>query len=230
MIDKEIELRYNNLDAALGGLSKYISVFDYIETLLHPWVFTEDGDGECQTAEKTHAGWKVLLRAYEELRPYRDEIQSLYSAVDALWYPHERAALFSAYRIIVEYDECRYAMELAGFVPADPPTSTRNHGKIAAGHCLPDVLGTDDARKYFAQLAALGLMETNERGALIWKGTKKELALTAELMSEKLRISQKWKVFERVFNVCNLAQARYRAVEIDGRYGDNEDDIKAIFK
>lgn len=114
--------------------------------------------------------------------------------------------------------------------PGGGVTSTRNHGKIAAGHCLPDVLGTDDARKYFAQLAALGLMETNERGALIWKGTKKELALTAELMSEKLRISQKWKVFERVFNVCNLAQARYRAVEIDGRYGDNEDDIKAIFK
>jgi len=229
MIDKEIEDRYNSLDAALGGLSKYISVSDYIETLLHPWVFTEDGDGECQTVEKTHAGWKVLLRAYEELSPYRDEIQSLCKNANILR-SDSRGALFFANRIIAEYDECRYAMELAGFVPADPPTSTRNHGKIAVGHCLPDVLGTDSARKYFAQLDALGLMETNERGALIWKGTKKELALTAELMSEKLGINQKWKVFERVFNVCNLAQARYRAVEIDGRYGDNEDDIKAIFK
>lgn len=89
-------------------------------------------------------------------------------------------------------------------------------------------LGTPEAECYFRQLEALGFMKISG-GVYEWRGTKKELALVAELMSERLGIAHKWKVFGQLFGIDNLAHAKHRAKEIDGMYSKREKEIKAIF-
>ena len=95
---------------------------------------------------------------------------------------------------------------------------------------LPDVFNTPEAKGYFSQLIDLKFMEIDTNGVYIWRGTKMELALVANLMSERLNISNKWQIFEGVFREKNLAQANYKAKEIYGRFSKRENNIKDIFK
>lgn len=109
--------------------------------------------------------------------------------------------------------------------PTENPT-----GVIPEAWRLPIELATPEAQDFFAKLIGLGLMEIDTNGRYNWKGTKKELALTAELMCERLGIPNKWKMFESVFKVKNLAQAKYKAIEIDGKYSNNEKKIRELFE
>lgn len=70
-----------------------------------------------------------------------------------------------------------------------------------------------------------------ETGKYEWNGTKRELTLFAELMSEKLKIKHKWKTFEVLFNQKNLAQAKDKVSGNfgSGSFGEREAEINEIF-
>lgn len=93
---------------------------------------------------------------------------------------------------------------------------------------LPDELNTDNGRKYIDMAINLGFIQT-ENNSYVWKGTKKELALFAVLIGEKLQIRGYFKLMELLFNVKYLAQYRYTAIEVNGVFGKNEKMIKEIF-
>lgn len=62
-----------------------------------------------------------------------------------------------------------------------------------------------------------------------WCGTNGELALFADLMSEKLGITKKWKIFENLFKVKKLATANWENKEVKGRAGKRQDIILKLF-
>ena len=81
----------------------------------------------------------------------------------------------------------------------------------------------------FDKAMQMGLIEYNK--GYKWKGTNGELALFAELLSEKLSIKKKWKVFEEFFKVQNLDVAKQRVVGSNGTgcFGPHEKVIKILF-
>ena len=64
-----------------------------------------------------------------------------------------------------------------------------------------------------------------------WLGTKGELALFAELLSEKMEIKSKWKTFEELFGEKRLASAKDRVTGNygSGTFGKREKEVKEIF-
>lgn len=67
-------------------------------------------------------------------------------------------------------------------------------------------------------------------GVYKWLGTKGELALFAELLSEQLNLKYKWQPFEEFFGYKNLANAKWKTKEIRGYAGSREAEILNIFK
>ena len=90
-------------------------------------------------------------------------------------------------------------------------------------------LDTDQARNYFSKAEELGFINFEENIPR-WIGGKKELALFAELMSEKLKLNSKWKIFQELFNVKYLAQEKRKAVDEIGKFGNREKEIRSIFE
>lgn len=108
---------------------------------------------------------------------------------------------------------------------ATPPT-----GDTAPEGCtLPMEVDNPQAQTYFTELINYGLMEI-KNGRYEWRGTRKELTLCAELMSEKLMYRNKWSVFQALFGVKNLAQERYKAIDLYGKYSNREKKIRDIFE
>lgn len=70
---------------------------------------------------------------------------------------------------------------------------------------------------------------TEEANQYKWLGTKGELALFAELLSEELNLKYKWQPFEDLFGYKNLANAKWKTKEIRGYAGNRENDILSIF-
>lgn len=93
---------------------------------------------------------------------------------------------------------------------------------------FPSELDIPEFYKCLAKGEASGIIKKTSTG-YDWKGNKKELALFGELASEKFNIKNKWKVFENLFRVKGLANAKYKASEVDGRFGDHEKIIRGMF-
>lgn len=93
---------------------------------------------------------------------------------------------------------------------------------------LPKELNTDEARRILEKAAGVGVMSIDTSG-YHWNGTAPQLALFAEMVSEKLELANKWKPFEMLFNKKNLAQTRYGSTEKIGKVKDG-DIIESIFK
>lgn len=107
---------------------------------------------------------------------------------------------------------------------------TENDKADQRSNKLPIELDTPEAQKYFARAIERGFILPTPTGYK-WEGTQKELAYFAVLMSDKLGFQGvKWKIYESLFNVKNLAQAKYKAVGIYGEYSNRQKEIERIFE
>lgn len=92
---------------------------------------------------------------------------------------------------------------------------------------LPEVLNTQQAKEYFSKAIKAGFMD--DRFQWVKGTTKYQIALFAEICSEKLKIKHKWKTFETLWNVAHLAQTRRESKERFGKV-DREKEIIKIFE
>ena len=89
-------------------------------------------------------------------------------------------------------------------------------------------LETDEAVKYWQRLQKAGFVDEHYR--LAPTTTRKQAMYIAELFAEKLGIKSKWKTFEQLWGISNLAQEKWdmqetgsmpsRSIEIDKIFSD----------
>ena len=89
-------------------------------------------------------------------------------------------------------------------------------------------LETDEAVKYWQRLQKAGFVD--EHYQLAPTTTRKQAMYIAELFAEKLGIKSKWKTFEQLWGISNLAQEKWdmqetgsmpsRSIEIDKIFSD----------
>jgi hypothetical protein len=73
------------------------------------------------------------------------------------------------------------------------------------------ILETEEAMKYWLRLEKAGFVDVNHR--LRPETTRKQAMNIAELFAEKLSIKQKWKTFEQLWGISNLAQEKWKMQE-----------------
>lgn len=91
---------------------------------------------------------------------------------------------------------------------------------------LPDCLSTEDAMKYWQRLQEAGLVDANYQ--LMPDTTRKQAMYIAELFAEQLGIKSKWKTFEQLWGISNLAQEKWDMQET-GTAPTRSKDIDRIF-
>ena len=72
---------------------------------------------------------------------------------------------------------------------------------------LTGVLASDKAMKYWKRLQQKGFVD--ERCQLKPETTRKQAMYIAEVFAERLGIGSKWKTFERLWGISNLAQEKW---------------------
>lgn len=108
---------------------------------------------------------------------------------------------------------------LMEFAPTEEPTERPQE--------LPDELKTDKAQKWLRVAINGGLL--NEDWTVTDKvKTKPQKALLAEILSEKIGIKNKFVLFEKIWNVSNLAQKRWNSREQTGTVRGGKD-IETVF-
>ena len=207
-------------------------------------------NGECSRYE--------VLKAVEQIdsnhiSAYLDDIKELRAEFESVQFNKANNGMWEAY-----YAECNYVdsvrmlhnadleypTEPTPFDIPDYPTKPKLYDYLIEQLAhnlnlsknqdedilkLPSELDTDRAKKYIARAIERGFISTTPIG-LKWHGTKKELALFAELLSEKIGYKGKWKIAQNLFSVDNLAQSKYKAIEEDGKFSNRQDEIIRIFE
>ena len=72
---------------------------------------------------------------------------------------------------------------------------------------LSGVLASEEAMKYWKRLQQKGFVD--ERYQLKPETTRKQAMYIAEVFAERLGIGSKWKTFERLWGISNLAQEKW---------------------
>lgn len=88
--------------------------------------------------------------------------------------------------------------------PADVECDTQEPASMPG---IPDELGTDEARTYWQRLHDRGF--TDDDAQLLPSTTRKQAMYIAELMAERLNLKAKWKPFEALWGIKNLAQEKW---------------------
>lgn len=88
-------------------------------------------------------------------------------------------------------------------------------------------LETDEAKKYWLRLEEAGFTDAN--CALMPEATRKQAMYIAELFAEKLGIKSKWKTFEQLWGISNLAQEKWDMQET-GSTPSRSKEIDKIFE
>ena len=88
--------------------------------------------------------------------------------------------------------------------PADVECGTQEPETMPG---MPDELGTDEARTYWQRLHDRGF--TDDEGQLLPPTTRKQAMYIAELFAERLHLKAKWKPFEAMWGIRNLAQEKW---------------------
>ena len=91
---------------------------------------------------------------------------------------------------------------------------------------LPDVLATEPAMKYWRRLQASGFVD--ETCQLLSDTTRKQAMYIADVFSDRLQMRSKWKVFQDLWHINNLAQEKWEMQET-GKTPARADEIDAIF-
>lgn len=87
-------------------------------------------------------------------------------------------------------------------------------------------LETDEAMKYWLRLEKAGFVDAKH--ALMPETTRKQAMCIAELFAEKIGIKSKWKTFEQLWSISNLAQEKWDMQEI-GNTPPRMKEINKIF-
>ena len=96
------------------------------------------------------------------------------------------------------------------------------------GSELPEWLASENAKKYWSRLQEADLVDADYQ--LIASTTRKQAMYIAELFAERMGIKSKWKTFEQLWGISNLAQEKWdmqetgttpqRSKEIDRIFAD----------
>lgn len=96
----------------------------------------------------------------------------------------------------------------------------------SAESCLPAELATPEAMKYWSGLQEAGLVDVHCQ--LLPSTTRKQAMYIADLFSDRLQLRSKWKLFQDLWHLGNLAQEKWDMQET-GRVPARYDDIGLIF-
>lgn len=88
-------------------------------------------------------------------------------------------------------------------------------------------LDSDEAKKYWQRLEKAGFVDA--KCALMPETTRKQAMYIAELFAEKLGIKSKWKTFEQLWGISNLAQEKWDMQET-GSTPSRSKEIDKIFE
>ena len=91
---------------------------------------------------------------------------------------------------------------------------------------LPDVLATGMAMKYWKRLQKAGFID--EHYQLSPTTTRKQAMYIADVFSDKLQMRSKWKPFQELWHINNLAQEKWEMQET-GKTPSRSEDIDKIF-
>ena len=91
---------------------------------------------------------------------------------------------------------------------------------------LPDVLATGMAMKYWKGLQAAGFVDATYQ--LSPTTTRKQAMYIADVFSDKLQMRSKWKPFQELWHINNLAQEKWEMQET-GKAPARSEEIDAIF-
>ena len=96
----------------------------------------------------------------------------------------------------------------------------------ADGGLLPDVLATGLAMKYWRRLQQAGFID--EHYQLSPATTRKQAMYIADVFSDKLQMRSKWKPFQELWHINNLAQEKWEMQET-GKSPSRSEEIDAVF-
>ena len=96
----------------------------------------------------------------------------------------------------------------------------------ADGGLLPDVLATGLAMKYWRRLQQAGFVD--EHYQLSPATTRKQAMYIADVFSDKLQMRAKWKPFQELWHINNLAQEKWEMQET-GKSPSRSEEIDAVF-
>lgn len=96
----------------------------------------------------------------------------------------------------------------------------------ADGGLLPDVLATGLAMKYWRRLQQAGFVD--EHYQLSPTTTRKQAMYIADVFSDKLQMRSKWKPFQELWHINNLAQEKWEMQET-GKSPSRSEEIDAVF-
>ena len=91
---------------------------------------------------------------------------------------------------------------------------------------LPDVLATGMAMKYWKRLQKAGFVD--EHYQLSPTTTRKQAMYIADVFSDKLQMRSKWKPFQELWHINNLAQEKWEMQET-GKSPARSEDIDKVF-
>ena len=91
---------------------------------------------------------------------------------------------------------------------------------------LPDVLATGMAMKYWKRLQKAGFVD--EHYQLSLTTTRKQAMYIADVFSDKLQMRSKWKPFQELWHINNLAQEKWEMQET-GKSPTRSEDIDKVF-
>ena len=91
---------------------------------------------------------------------------------------------------------------------------------------LPDVLATGMAMKYWQRLQKAGFVD--EYYQLSATTTRKQAMYIADVFSDKLQMRSKWKPFQELWHINNLAQEKWE-MQDTGKSPARSEDIEKIF-
>ena len=111
-------------------------------------------------------------------------------------------------------------------LPAQPADVECDTQEPASMRDIPDELGTDEARTYWQRLHDRGF--TDADGRLLTSTTRKQAMLIAELFAERLHLKAKWKPFEALWGIRNLAQEKWD-IQQTGSLPARCKEIEAVF-
>ena len=94
-------------------------------------------------------------------------------------------------------------------------------------HGLTGKLASEKAMRYWKRLQQKGFVD--EGCQLKTETTRKQAMYIAEVFAEKLGISSKWKTFERLWGISNLAQEKWN-LQQTGTLPSRSKDIDMIFE
>ena len=92
---------------------------------------------------------------------------------------------------------------------------------------LPEVLATEEAMAYWQQLQESGFVDKDCQ--LLSETTRKQAMYIADVFSDKLGMRSKWKAFQELWHINNLAQEKWEMQET-GKKPTRADEIDEIFE